>query len=57
MTKRKQPKPAAKPQLRVEADRFNPGEWVVKNERGEAVASGFDTKEEADEWISTKQSS
>lgn len=41
--------------LRVEPDRFNHGEFVVKDERGSVVASSFETCDEAQAWINSKK--
>lgn len=35
---------------RVESDRFEPGQWCVKNARGEVLARYFGTEEEAKAW-------
>lgn len=40
---------------RAERDRLNPGEYVVKDAGGNVLASGFDSCDEANEWIETKQ--
>lgn len=39
---------------RAEADRFNPGEYVVKDRAGNVLASGFDSTAEAEAWIAER---
>jgi hypothetical protein len=36
---------------RVEADRFNPGEWVVKDRLGNVLAHSFESEADAQAWI------
>lgn len=38
----------------VQRDRFNPGEWVVKDGNGQVLASGFGTDAEANQWINSR---
>lgn len=45
------PRPAGR---RVERDRFNAGEWVVKDGRGAVLASGFESEAEAQTWVDGK---
>lgn len=53
-SKRAKPATTPKASYRIEPDRFNAGEYVVKNERGEVVASSFDKMAEAEEWVADK---